>query len=1039
MMDNNFGFPPAPAPGTRTDAEMRMENSSNGGSDIHSIQNNAGNLSDRESTGNAELSGGEGGPGPSSNELEHALLESIFYNEMVMMEENSLFSFPEDPNTNGEVASSVSAASTADVQYSQQQQQHQQQLQQQQVHPSQQLQPQVQIQQQAQAHQPTHLVQPASGHVEIAPAPIQMQVNATPSVQTSNGSAGPIPIQPQPPRAQQTQLQIQQQQHQQHIQIQPRQPQIQQIQPKPAFPITAGNPNLNANGVGNNIHPPQRVQYQPQQAPKGIRHNVQPQKLNGTQVQMPVSVAPSTYSDTSSQMHVMKGNGNGNANANIGSTNGSGPVPAPAPVQTINGQVYYTSAQPRSQPVPYSNMNVTVQSGNPQQHQPINIQPAPANIAPGPQPIAQRQPQPQGHGQHITILPQPASNIPQPLAPNLPRGLPSSHSLQPQPQQSQYISHPQAPPPPQPQPSTQHMQHHPNMQAQQGQPIAPQQHAQHIVRQPNLPPVPNQIQYAQTPMRSTSIASSTQTHYSQISHHPPQHQIIQPAHAPYQVPPQIQQHQQQQHQNIHSQQGPGPVGPSPQTQQQQHPHVPHPQTQPQHHPHAPSPQTQQQHHPHSAVPTPLQQKPPPFQNHAQHVQPVQSLHPPPPARVPPAQQVHATHLVSQFQMLASQLGISLPANVLNELTTAAAISEALPADLGAAIASNPHANDITPGAVAIGSSSAASAAPSQLPSFMKQLQDTAEAAISAVDSRKRKQSDVDALMKAGPVLPARRKKKPTKEDCERRMNQLKSENEMLKRHLNMVKNKTALFEQERKAQEKKMKELVMLSSSSTGDNTLWQKELKSNLEQFSETYSDYGKHRQDELFFHLNQLEKLAAPTTFTKMSLWTLGQNESFFTEPNNHPISGILRKELEITPAQGRKILAERFKIQQLCSNMKEVLQLIADLKALCQKKQKVFSDRMSKCQEILAPEQVTKLLVWIDDNAGVLDDLCPGWGSERIREADQRNALGVSEISSESRFVTDGRDLNDSNDSVEKDDDDDDDDDEDEESPAMEETNE
>jgi len=391
-------------------------------------------------------------------------------------------------------------------------------------------------------------------------------------------------------------------------------------------------------------------------------------------------------------------------------------------------------------------------------------------------------------------------------------------------------------------------------------------------------------------------------------------------------------------------------------------------------------------------------------------------------------------------MLASQLGISLPANVLNELTTAAAISEAkLPSDLGTAIASNPHANAITSGAVAVGSSSTASAAPSQLPSFMKQLQDTAEAAISAVDSRKRKQSDVDASIKAGPVVPARRKKKPTKEDCERKMNQLKSENEMLKRHLEMVKNKTALFEQERKAQEKKMKELVMLSSSSTGDNTLWQKELKSNLEQFSETYSDYGKHRQDELFFHLNQLEKLAAPTTFTKMSLWTLGQNESFFTEPNNHPISGILRKELEITPAQGRKILAERFKIQQLCSNMKEVLQLIADLKALCQKKQKVFSDRMSKCQEILAPEQVTKLLVWIDDNAGVLDDLCPGWGSERIREADQRNTLGVSENSSESRFVTDGRDLNDSNDSVEKEDDDDDDDDEDEEAPAMEETNE
>jgi hypothetical protein len=206
----------------------------------------------------------------------------------------------------------------------------------------------------------------------------------------------------------------------------------------------------------------------------------------------------------------------------------------------------------------------------------------------------------------------------------------------------------------------------------------------------------------------------------------------------------------------------------------------------------------------------------------------------------------------------------------------------------------------------------------------------------------------------------------------------------------MVKNKTARFEAERKAQEKKMKELVMLSSK-RGDDESWEKDLRENLAQFTETYSDYGKHRQEELFFHLNQLEKLAAPTTFTKMSLWTLGQNDSFFTNPNNHPISGILKKELEITPAQGKKILAQRSKIQKLCNNIKEVLQLIADLKALCQKKQKVFSDRMTKCQEILTPEQVTRLLVWIDDHSSVLDKLCPGWGSERIRGQNLSGIVG------------------------------------------------
>jgi hypothetical protein len=354
-------------------------------------------------------------------------------------------------------------------------------------------------------------------------------------------------------------------------------------------------------------------------------------------------------------------------------------------------------------------------------------------------------------------------------------------------------------------------------------------------------------------------------------------------------------------------------------------------------------------------------------------------------RVSLAEQAKAELLVAQFQTLASRLGISLPHNVLTDLTTAAAINEA-----NSSSKEEPAIRLEPPSSAIAQVTSNGIPSPSEsnnIPDFMKQLQDTAEAAISAVDSRKRKASDEDedGDDRLGPAAPIKRKKKATKEDCERRLRDLREENETLKRHLEMVRNKTAQFKKKRKMQEQNMKQLVLLSSK--GNNIQYQKELRASLNQFTETYSDYGKIRQDELFFHLNQLEKSAAPTTFTKMSLWTLGQNESFFTQPKHHPISGILRKELDITPAQVRKIVAQRFKIQALCQNIKEVLQLIADLKALCQKKQKVFSDRMSKCQEILRPEQVTRLLVWIDDHAGVLESVCPGWGSERIQEQEQR----------------------------------------------------
>jgi len=105
-------------------------------------------------------------------------------------------------------------------------------------------------------------------------------------------------------------------------------------------------------------------------------------------------------------------------------------------------------------------------------------------------------------------------------------------------------------------------------------------------------------------------------------------------------------------------------------------------------------------------------------------------------------------------------------------------------------------------------------------------------------------------------------------------------------------------------------------------------------------------------------------------MGLWTLGQNERFYTDIKRNPIAGILREELRITPQQGRKILEQSQKIRDLSENLKECLRLLGKLKSICEHKQKVFSDRMSKCQEILTPLQVVKLLLWVDDNSNILE---------------------------------------------------------------------
>ena len=123
-------------------------------------------------------------------------------------------------------------------------------------------------------------------------------------------------------------------------------------------------------------------------------------------------------------------------------------------------------------------------------------------------------------------------------------------------------------------------------------------------------------------------------------------------------------------------------------------------------------------------------------------------------------------------------------------------------------------------------------------------------------------------------------------------------------------------------------------------------------------------------------LDRLVAPNIFTKMGLWTLGQNEGFYTNPKCNPIAKILRKELGITPVQGRKILEQRQKIRNVCDNIKQCLILLGKLETLSEQKQKVFHDRMFKCQEILMPLQVVKLLLWVDAFAPVGERL-PGMG--------------------------------------------------------------
>ncbi|CAM9327764.1 unnamed protein product [Hapterophycus canaliculatus] len=73
-----------------------------------------------------------------------------------------------------------------------------------------------------------------------------------------------------------------------------------------------------------------------------------------------------------------------------------------------------------------------------------------------------------------------------------------------------------------------------------------------------------------------------------------------------------------------------------------------------------------------------------------------------------------------------------------------------------------------------------------------------------------------------------------------------------------------------------------------------QASLDEALSRFKDLYADYGKQRKQEVEFHLKQLERQIVPTDTTKMSLWTLEQDESFYKDRKRGSLSLILRTEL-------------------------------------------------------------------------------------------------------------------------------------------------
>lgn len=150
-----------------------------------------------------------------------------------------------------------------------------------------------------------------------------------------------------------------------------------------------------------------------------------------------------------------------------------------------------------------------------------------------------------------------------------------------------------------------------------------------------------------------------------------------------------------------------------------------------------------------------------------------------------------------------------------------------------------------------------------------------------------------------------------------------------------------------------------------------QKELQNLLTEYSAMYADYGEYRKKEIAFHLSQLEHLLLPTQTTKMCLWAMQQDKSFYSTES--ALFNIFCQEIGITEEQTIKLQERKEKISLLTSQLKETLSLLQKFKLLLEDKHKKFDDTCGSAGKIASPKQVVAFLLWISNNSDKLAQVC------------------------------------------------------------------
>lgn len=237
----------------------------------------------------------------------------------------------------------------------------------------------------------------------------------------------------------------------------------------------------------------------------------------------------------------------------------------------------------------------------------------------------------------------------------------------------------------------------------------------------------------------------------------------------------------------------------------------------------------------------------------------------------------------------------------------------------------------------------------------------------------------------------RKRKREKMESLEEEVQKLRDWNRQLELKLKQIPENGAK-EEVRKREVAEIASLISTESTSTED------EVRKKLHQYKEVYSDFGRDRKQAINFHLEQLKTLLLPNQVSKMTIWSLQQEDDFYDEQRNKTTFGggiwnLICDELELSEEQKRTLLGMRSEIRGQRRNVGECLRILKELEKRIGENIQSMGKQMAKIMSATTPSQQAKFLLWIEQNQAAVQVLNNIW--EQRREIKREKAASGHEL--------------------------------------------